>query len=322
MTWKRAFGKGPCVLAAVALTLACGSQPSSQNNPKPATTPTAQSSTAPVSCATSGSASADWAATSRPPNSSPEIMAASATSDTFTLTFVAGTPAWEVHTQSDAHFAKDPSGLPVDLNGQAGLRIVLRGFRGDTQNYTGPQSIGANGATLLEAAELGDYEGVVSWGLGLSQAGCAGVTVSGSTLTFQVVPHQVPAVTAAQLDALARQAFPGDHPAGCGPIATCPVTDRLRARLEQLSQPPANGPGPVVQFCRCQNGASSMSVSSEVTGAGGVAHVTLDYGGSSAIRIDLVAVQGADSRLLVDDTLCTGKGPSTSIYAPQLVPCT
>jgi hypothetical protein len=209
----------------------------------------------------------------------------------------------------------------VTLSGRAGLRIVLRGFRGDTQNYAGPQSIAAKGATLRQVAEIGDFEGVVSWGLGLTQRGCAGVTAAGSTLTFQVVPHQAAPVTVAQLDALARRAFPGDHPAGCGPIATCPVTDRLRARLEQLSQPPANGPGPVVQFCRCQNGASSMSVTSEVNGAGGVAHVTLVYGPTASSKIDLVIVQGVDSQLLTDDTQCTGKGPSTSIYAPQLVPC-
>jgi hypothetical protein len=179
----------------------------------------------------------------------------------------------------------------------------------------------AKGKTLLQIAEIGDFEGVVTWALGLAQPGCAAVTAGGSTLTFQTVPHQVAAVTAADLDALARRAFPGDHPAGCGPIAECPVTDRLRARLDQLAQPPQSGPGPIIEFCRCQNGASSMSVASDVTGAGGVAHVTLIYGPSSTIKIDLVIVQEPDARLLIDDTQCTGKGASTSIYAPQLVGC-
>jgi hypothetical protein len=322
-TWRHGFSQGVCVLsaAAIALTWACGSQPAAQHTPTPAPTPTAQPSAASVSCATSGPASPDWSATSRTPDSPPEITSAAVSGDAFTLTFVRGTPAFEVHTQSDAHFTRDPSGQPVALDGKAGLRVVLRGFRGDTQNYAGLRSITANGATLLQVAEIGDFEGVFTWGLGLTQPGCAGVTAAGSTLTFLVVPHQPAAATAAALDALARQAFPGDHPAGCGPVATCPVTDRLRARLQELSRPPANGPGPLVEFCRCQNGASSMAVTSEVSGAGGVAHVTLVYGPGSSSKIDLIIVQGSDSQLLVDDTQCTGKGPSTSIYAAEIVGC-
>jgi hypothetical protein len=42
--------------------------------------------------------------------------------------------------------------------------------------------------------------------------------------------------------------------------------------------PARRQPGALVQFCRCQNGADSMSVTSEVSGSGGVAHVTLHWG--------------------------------------------
>src|SRR5215470_13294192 len=88
-------------------------------------------------------------------------------------------------------------------------------------------------------------------------------------------PPTAPSVTVADLDAFAHRIFPAPHPAGCGPFSACPVTDRLRARVEQLSQTPPGQPGPVVQFCRCQNPADSMSVASDVTGTGGVAHVEL-----------------------------------------------
>ena len=174
----------------------------------------------------------------------------------------------------------------------------------------------------------------------LALAGCAGsgggssaqpaattTTTSPATLatpTPIAVPSALPvapSVTAADLDAMARRIFPGPHPAGCGELTACPITDRLRARVEQLSHTPPGQPGPVVEFCRCQNGATSMGVISEVTGAGGVAHVELYYGPTVTSKIDLIIVRGSDSQLLLDDTQCTGRGPSTSIYAPTLAAC-
>jgi len=134
-------------------------------------------------------------------------------------------------------------------------------------------------------------------------------------------PPAPPSVTVAELDVMAHRIFPGSHPAGCGELAACPITDRLRARVEQLSHTPPGQPGPVAQFCRCQNGADSMSVTSEVTGAGGIAHVELHYGSTFISKIDLIIVRAPDSRLLLDDTRCTGRGASTSIYAATLAGC-
>jgi hypothetical protein len=114
-------------------------------------------------------------------------VSAVAAGDSLTLTFVQGTPAFEVKTQPDTHFLLDPSGKPVDLAGSAGAAIVLRGFRGDMRNYTGPASIVSSGPRLLQVYEVGDFEGVVTWAVGLSGAGCASVTAAGSTLTFQFI---------------------------------------------------------------------------------------------------------------------------------------
>jgi hypothetical protein len=170
-------------------------------------------------------------------------------------------------------------------------------------------------------------------------AGCGGPAASPSRPTASTTtaataasptaaqPTAVPAspaqsaVTSADIDAMARRVFPGEHPAGCGDMATCPITDRLRVRLAELSRTPRDGPGPVAQFCRCQNGASGMSVTSEVTGSGGVAHVVLLYGPSFASKLDLIFLRQPDSRLLLDDTQCTGRGPATSLFAPTLAAC-
>jgi hypothetical protein len=104
-----------------------------------------------------------------------------------TLTFDQGAPAFEVKTQAGTHFMLDPSGRPVDLAGSEGATIVLRGFRGDMRNYAGPVSIISSGPRLLQVYEIGDFEGVVSWAVGLSSAGCANVTAAGSNLTFHFI---------------------------------------------------------------------------------------------------------------------------------------
>jgi hypothetical protein len=111
----------------------------------------------------------------------------SAAADTLTFTFQLGTPAFEVKPQASAHFLRDPSGQPVDLAGSAGATIVLRGFRGDLQNYGGPVSITSGGPRLLQVSEIGDFEGVVTWAVGLSSPSCASVTSGASTLTFHFI---------------------------------------------------------------------------------------------------------------------------------------
>jgi len=107
--------------------------------------------------------------------------------DTLQLTFVGGTPPFQVITQQNALFAEDPTGKQVVLAGTNGARILLTGFRGDQANYKGPKKLTSSGPRLLEVAELGDFEGNVSWGVGLSEPACATITSSGSTLTFQFI---------------------------------------------------------------------------------------------------------------------------------------
>ncbi len=104
------------------------------------------------------------------------------------LAFVSGTPAFRVEPVASPHFTRDPSGRPVDLAGTSGVKVVLTGFRGDVTNYSGQTSLMSSGPVLLQASELGDFEGVVTIGAGTSKPACANVTTSGSTLTFQFIP--------------------------------------------------------------------------------------------------------------------------------------
>ena len=169
------------------LLAACGGSPTASGSP----TPSAQSSPTPtpLACTLGGTASATWPQPASRTATTPPIVSAVASGDSLTLTFDQGTPAFEVTPQASAHFTETGGrGGPVDLAGSAGVLIVLRGFRGDIQNYTGPADLKPNGQLLQEVREIGDFEGVIGWAAGLNAPGCANVTSGSSTLTFHFIP--------------------------------------------------------------------------------------------------------------------------------------
>jgi hypothetical protein len=160
-------------LLALLFLSACGNAGSTANQPSPG------------ACTDTGTASESWPLPEPPKSDKPPIVSVTASGDTLTITFAAGTPPYQVITQpGSAKFAEDPSGKEVSLAGTDGVSIVLSGFRGDQKNYAGDKKITSSGPRLLEVEELGDSEGNVSWGVGLSGPSCAVVTSSGSTLSF------------------------------------------------------------------------------------------------------------------------------------------
>ena len=80
-------------------------------------------------------------------------------------------PAYTVSRQASAKFVKDPSGMPVTMRGSSGLRIVFHGASG-ANSYTGSRDITPSLPVIQEVEQLGDFEAVLSWGAGLSQASC------------------------------------------------------------------------------------------------------------------------------------------------------
>ena len=99
-------------------------------------------------------------------------------------------PAYTVSRQASAKFVKDPSGQLVTLRGSAGLRIVLHGASGAT-SYTGSRDQIVNLPVVQEVEQLGDFEAVLSWGAGLSQASCIR-TLELSNPTRLVIDVQTP----------------------------------------------------------------------------------------------------------------------------------
>jgi len=164
--------------------MACGT--TSNPTSSPSTSSSSSPSPTQVACVTSGPASSTWPSADKLP-ATPSITSVDLSGDVLTMTFASGTPAFDVATQPTAKFTTDPSGQAVTLGGTAGVKITLRGFRGDVKNYAGPNQVGSNGQIVLNAYELGDFEGVVTWGAGVSAPACTAVTASGSTLTFQFI---------------------------------------------------------------------------------------------------------------------------------------
>ena len=128
-------------------------------------------------------------------------------------------------------------------------------------------------------------------------------------------PTPVP-VSAADVVAVANHFWFGQSPNPCR-VLDCPITPRLAVRMAELMKiQSGQKTGTVDLWCRCQNGRG-QSITGEVNPDGGTAHVTWDTG----LKMDFLMVVQA-GRLLVDDTQCTGLGPTTSLYGPKgLDPC-
>ena len=94
--------------------------------------------------------------------------------DRFVLQFDSSAviPTYTVKRQTTATFKADASGQPVTLDGNYGILVhVTPSTEHDT--YTGPTDFKhPDFAVLKEARLVGDFEGSVSWGLGLSRAAC------------------------------------------------------------------------------------------------------------------------------------------------------
>jgi hypothetical protein len=102
-----------------------------------------------------------------------------------------------------------------------------------------------------------------------------------------------------------------------GKYESCPVTDGLAQRLD------ANPLKQAEPLCRCQQNYQSRSITSTALpegNPGAIAHVVLDFGGST-VKLDVTVLQTAGG-WFASDTSCTGlDAQATSIYAAAPPPC-
>src|SRR5438132_11024880 len=103
-----------------------------------------------------------------------------------------------------------------------------------------------------------------------------------------------------------------------GTYDSCPLADGLAQRLD------ANPLKPAEPLCRCQNTYQSRTVTSTPLpegNPGAIAHVVLDFGAGSTVKLDITVLQTAGG-WYASDTSCTGQDPqATSIYATAPPPC-
>jgi hypothetical protein len=131
-------------------------------------------------------------------------------------------------------------------------------------------------------------------------------------------PLPTTSLTAADLVKVAAEIYPfeGGRYVTCdngygGPArySHCPVTVRLNDRLLTvfsgfISAPEPLGGGQDPEW-------ATESITADLSGTGGVAHVVLTKPGSQSSRYDLVIVR-SEGNLLVDDLYCTKTDPATS----------
>src|SRR5207248_710799 len=107
-------------------------------------------------------------------------------------------PQYQLNRQATAHFVRDASGQPVTLSGSAGMRVVLR--NADIVNGA-PSDLKPNLPEIREVAQIGNFERVVSYGVGLSTPACIRVLeLSGPTrlvIDVQTAPDAAAAATPA-----------------------------------------------------------------------------------------------------------------------------
>lgn len=105
---------------------------------------------------------------------------------------------------------------------------------------------------------------------------------------------------------------------GGGKYDACPVTDGLAARLDSNPLKQAE------PLCRCQNTYQSRTITTDPLppdNPGVTAHVVLDFGAGSTIKLDVTILQTPNG-WFASDTSCTGQDPqATSIYAASPPPC-
>src|SRR6202035_3387173 len=119
-------------------------------------------------------------------------------------------PRYELNRQATSQFVRDASGQPVTLNGSAGIRVVLR--NADIAPGV-PSDLKPNLPEIREVAEIGNFERVVSYGVGLATPACIRVLeLSAPTrLVIDVqTPADAPSATAAASTSTSQPATPSD----------------------------------------------------------------------------------------------------------------
>lgn len=99
---------------------------------------------------------------------------------------------WHIIDFTD-RLVTDGEGAPVDVEGETFVAVTFMARGVDlsgeefVQIYTGPREFHLDGPIMLEVEQTGDFEGMVSWGIGLSEKACYAVDAGPDHLTITFV---------------------------------------------------------------------------------------------------------------------------------------
>jgi hypothetical protein len=173
-------GLAAAVLAALLVGVLLVANPLNRHQPQPPVGPASSPSASPVaSPVPSGSPFVCASSTSIPGQGSPlsayidAVRTGTHTGyDRLTIEFSNGQPASiDVTPQSGTTFTQDGSGQQVTLAGQSGILVSINVADAHSA-YSGPTDFKTGYSTMVEVRQVGDFEGYVHYGIGLSKATC------------------------------------------------------------------------------------------------------------------------------------------------------
>jgi hypothetical protein len=95
--------------------------------------------------------------------------------DRVVFEFAGGLPEASLE-RAEPPFTQDASGLPIDVEGESFLRLILRGGTKQTDegtsSYDGPTDFAVDQHTLVHLIEGGDFEAQSTWYFGLTEEEC------------------------------------------------------------------------------------------------------------------------------------------------------
>jgi hypothetical protein len=100
--------------------------------------------------------------------------------DRVVFEFNEGTPEYSLD-RAEPPFTEDPSGRPLNVQGNAFLQLIMRGGTKQTasgaSSYLGPTDFDPGFPQLVDLVEGGDFEAQSTWYLGLDSEACVRVIV-------------------------------------------------------------------------------------------------------------------------------------------------
>jgi len=92
--------------------------------------------------------------------------------DRFVLQFDSPVPAYTATRQASPTFKMNPSNQPITLSGTYGVLVTVQ-TAAEASSYTGSTDMSTGQFPIIKEARLTqDFEGTVSWALGLDHAAC------------------------------------------------------------------------------------------------------------------------------------------------------